>query len=167
MFPTLIDFFQPIMSQIDKAIGNPTTADIEEIRQQLKASVLIDLSKLRKHYGELIKAYYRKNPPFGNREYSQDVEENFAKDLEDFIEIVSYSAEAGDPSILDECVVGYLNQNPKLLSKSLPAYVERFNRITTDWEGFMSKIEAQGQPRWPDETKPYWAYLVGKFSSKP
>jgi len=166
MFATLEQFFEPIMSQIDKLMGNPTTEDIEKIRKQLKTTVLFDVAKLRRHYGRLLKAYYGKHKPFNNQSHSQSVEERFAKDFEDFIELVSFSTEAGDTSILDDWAINYPCENRKVLAKNLSAYVDAFQNIVTDWESFMSKLQANGQPRWPDETKPYWAYLVNKLSSK-
>jgi DNA-binding PucR family transcriptional regulator len=172
MFATLEQFFQPIMSQIDKLMGNPTVEGIEKIREQLKTTVLFDVAKLRRHYGELLKAYYDKHEPFNNhnhnhnQEASQSIDESFAKDFEDFIELVSFSTEADDTSILDEWAIDYPCKNKKVLAKDLSAYVNAFQGIVTDWEGFMTKLQARGQSRCPDETKPYWAYLVNKLSSK-
>jgi hypothetical protein len=166
MFATLEQFFQPIMSQIDKLMGNPTVEGIEKIRKQLKTTVLFDVAKLRRHYGKLLKAYYGKHKPFNNQEASQSIEERFSKDFEDFIELVSFSTEADDTSILDEWAIDYPCKNKKVLAKDLSAYVNAFQGIVTDWEGFMTKLKASGQSRWPDETKPYWAYLVNKLSSK-
>jgi hypothetical protein len=40
MFETLEQFFEPIISQIDKLMVNPTLEDIQNIRKKLKATVL-------------------------------------------------------------------------------------------------------------------------------
>jgi DNA-directed RNA polymerase subunit N (RpoN/RPB10) len=166
MFATLEQFFEPIMSQIDKLMGHPTTEGIEKIRRQLKTTVLFDVAKLRRHYGKLLKAYYGKHKPFNHQEHPQSIEESFSKDFEDFIELVSFSTEADDTSILDDWAIEYPCRNRKVLTKDLSTYVDEFQSIVTDWEGFMAKLQANGQSRWPDETKPYWAYLVNKLSSK-
>lgn len=166
MFATLEQFFEPIMSQIDRLMGNPTTEGIERIRRQLKATVLFDVAKLRRHYGRLLKAYYGNHRPFNNQEHSQGIEERFSKDFEDFIELVSFSTEADDTSILDDWAIEYPCNNRRVLAKDLSAYVDRFQDLMTDWDGYMAKLQATDQPRWPDESKPYWAYLVNKLSSR-
>jgi|GEM_PF-1094105 len=166
MFTTLQTFFEPIMSQIDKLVGNPTTEGIEKIRKQLKTTVLVDVAKLRRRYGDLLKAYYGKHKPFNNQEHSQSVEKRFLKDFEDFIDLVSYSTEAGDTSILDEWAINYPCKNRKVLAKELSAYVDAVQSILTDWEASMAKLQASGESRWSDETRPYWAYLLNKLSSR-
>lgn len=153
------------MCQIDNLMNNPTVEGIDKIRNQLKLTVLIDVAKLRRHYGTLLKSYYQKNKPFNNSR-EKCVQDRFAKDFENFIELVSFSTEADDTSILDDWAIEYPCKNQQVLAKDLSVYVNAFQHIVTDWDGFMEKLQAKGQPRWPEETKPYWAYLVNKLSSK-
>jgi Phycobilisome protein len=164
MFETLEQLFEQFISQINNLMGNPTLEDIEKIRKKLKETVLFDVAKLRKGYGKLIKAYYNKHKPFNHQ--TQNVEDKFQKDLEDFIELVSFATEADDPSILDDWAINYPWENKQVLAKDLSVYVDTLQKTMTDWDGVMADLQANKKPKWPDETKPYWAYLVNKLSSK-
>ncbi|MCC3421577.1 MAG: hypothetical protein JGK24_04640 [Microcoleus sp. PH2017_29_MFU_D_A] len=164
MFETLEQFCEPFINQINHLMGNPTLENIEKVRTKLKATVLFDVAKLRKGYGKLIKAYYKNHKPFNYQ--TQNVEDKVQKDLEDFMELVSFATEADDTSILDDWAIDYPCKNKQVLAQDLPAYVDKLQSIVTDWDAFMAKLQAKGEGKWPDETKPYLAYLVNKLSSK-
>jgi len=151
-FETFKEFLKMKFAEdIEDIKHNPTAEKLEQIRQRLKAEVLLDISEIRKEYGRAVDKYYREvKQPFGSKD--------FKKDIDQFIELIGHSMFSGEKTLLDEWAIKFLKANPNVLAESLREYVDSFKDILQNWDTFSQEND------FSNETQYYWSYLVRKLS---
>jgi hypothetical protein len=156
---------EAINKKIDTLIPNQIKDELENIDKQF-IIVRNNLFTARKQYSIVVKALYRNSKLFNHYNDSQDENENFVADLNDFYTLIRHTIEADDPTILDEFAIDYPCENPSAMSGEMPEYVDVFLRIVNKWDEFMKKLQTAHQPEWSIATKPYWAYLATRIKNR-
>ena len=168
MFNSLAEYFRPFIQQIIKTqTAKPTKADLEKVSKDIRLHIVNTMSDLWKEYRALIKLCYRNQPPFNNHNFSPDDDKNFQKDIDDFYHLVIYAWEANDLSILDEFAINLPFDKPDILVRDdKQEYIRRFEFIVSKWDKYMEALAKESKEVWPEEIKPYWSYLLNKFSAR-
>ncbi|MEA5446999.1 hypothetical protein VB780_00350 [Leptolyngbya sp. CCNP1308] len=99
-----------------------------------------EIMQTRQQYKNLVNSFYSQNPPFGKaRERGK---ENFAQELEIFVEIIAHCLVIGDSDILYLYVVNPLRKTPGILSRHdkidmyMKAIRKKFNSTKSESERF-------------------------------
>lgn len=87
----------------------------------------------------------------------------FEQDLDDFFVLVSYAIEAEDTALLDKWGIEYPHNHPHVLAKSPAEYVEYFQQMVDDEEGFAKEYLEQTKSVWPPLAKAYFQYLCSRL----